>query len=290
MDRGDEPAAPVTTRLGRPGASDRRLRVALAAVAAGLLLAVLKPWDLLPAPPVPRDEVPASADPAVAAPARSGPSPWTRIGEQLACFSGASWTIVLDELDDGRVTRSWTRVEPGPASGPGDPGIVRLHAYADAVPRIGFCPPAAGRPGGGTPAESAARVAPEVEVWRRDPGAAGGAFTIVERRVVAADATGTGGLLLVPAVSPPARASWAPGTYVVRVRLPGVPPDAGRASWFAVELRGPWLGVDAASPPAPAATGAPETEPAPARTSAPETEPAPARTGAPAPSSSRPGG
>jgi hypothetical protein len=263
MDRAPEVDAPATTRLGPPGGPDRRLRLAIALIGVGLAFAVLKPWDLVPSPPsTPDDRAPASAGPGPADPASSLSTPWTGIGDHLACFSSGAWTAVVDELDDGRVTRSWTRVEPGPATGPGDPTIVRLHAYAEAVPRMGFCPPAAtvvaGRP---RPAE--------VDVWRLVQDGAGiDEYAAVGRRVVADDRT-AGGMLLAPAGPPAsreptraARASWPPGTYVFRVRLPGTAPDDVGGSWFAVELRGPWPGLDTTPSPTPEPMPAPAT-PAP---------------------------
>lgn len=256
MGRGDESDAPVTTRLGRAGGSDRRLRLAIAFVGVGLALAVLKPWDLLPsAPPTPDD---ARRPPGPSPAATPGSTPWTQIGDELACFSGRTWMAVVDERDDGRVTRSWTSLEPVPASGPADPAIVGTHAYAEAVLRLGFCAPAA------RAAEGATREM-DVELWRLAPAGVDGDAREVPRRLVAGGTVAAGGALYVPGGPINRRdrtseALWPPGTYVFRIRLAGAGPDDAGTSWFAVELRGPWPGPDRTSPPSPA----PAPTPAPA--------------------------
>jgi hypothetical protein len=211
--------------------------------------------------------------------------------------------VVVDEAgDDARaVARSWTRIEPVPASGPTDPGIATAHAYAEAVPRIGFCAPT--RAGDAGPsADAGTRL--EVAVWRVERAAGPQAASAVPLDL-AVDAGGTfgdGGALYAPpagtsggrgsgdeaagangddASSPAAGAGpgdpeaawsidgaapwrpagwstgptlaevggWPPGTYVFRVDLAGTEPGGGAEGWLAVELRGPWLGPDAAAPP-----------------------------------------
>jgi hypothetical protein len=275
MDRGDDAERPATVRIGPAGGPGRGFRAAAVLVALSLAVAVAKPWDWMDAPsPAPGREgaaPPAAAPGGDAAPAGSSqPAGWTGAGEGLACLSGGSWLAIVDAVDGSRTSRSWTRLVPAPATGPADPGIVRTHLYAEAVPRIGFCAPgAAGGIAGGPGAEvGGARF--RVRAWRLLPGSPA---PIELAPVVVWGGTLTdGGTLYGPpahmapgtpsreardpegawAARGPARAdwspgdavaeeaSWPPGTYVVRVDLPGVAAAGAGPAWFAIELRGPW--------------------------------------------------
>ncbi len=269
MERGNEPAAPVTTRLAGSGGPDRRLRVAIALVATGVALAILKPWDLVPGRSAEADvEAPLESAHALRdAAASPRPTPWTGIGERLACFSGRTWMVVVDERDDGRVTRSWTALAPAPAVGPADLAIVGTHVYAEAVLRLGFCAPAAAT------AEAEARPF-DVDLWRLEHGSNDGDAREVPRRLVAGGTEGVGGALYAPGGridgrDPTAEPAWPAGTYVFRVRLAAVGRAGPDEAWFAVELRGPWRGPDPASP---VPTASPASDPA---SPIPTTSPAP---------------
>ena len=167
MDRGDDADRPPTTRIGPAGGTGRGLSTVVALVALALVVAVLKPWDWLDPPAVaPGRE--GAAIPA-ARPATSptvAPTPashdWTGVGPEVACLSGTRWLAVVDQVDGPTVSRSWTRLDPVPATDPLDAAIAGTHVYADSVQRIGFCAPgAAGAPGSA-----------DVPAWARAPGSA----------------------------------------------------------------------------------------------------------------------
>ncbi len=170
MDRRDDAERPPTTRIGPAGGTSRGLSTVLVLVALALVVAVLKPWDWFAPPAVAPGREGAAIS--AAGPAKSpavAPTPasrdWTGAGPQVACLSGTSWLAIVDQVDGPTVSRSWTRLDPVPATGPLDAAIARTHVYADSVPRIGFCAPgAAGAAGGPGPADAPA--------WAGAPGAA----------------------------------------------------------------------------------------------------------------------
>ena len=198
---------PATVRIGRPGTPDRALRVAAACLVAGLALAFAKPWSWgspAAAPTQAPDVIATPAPAASAVPAALAPRRWTDLGASGSCLSNRLWMAVVDEEDDGgrTVTRSWTRLDPVPASDPTDPGIVRARVYAEAVPRIGFCAPAAA----GT---TERRLA--VAAWRLEPGTAPDEATAVpiEPVILAGGAVADGGALYGPPTS--SRSGIVPG-------------------------------------------------------------------------------
>jgi len=146
MDRGDDAERPPTTRIGPAAGAGRGLSTLVVLVALALVVAVLKPWDWFAPPAVaPGREgaaIPA-ARPATSPPAISTPGShdWTGGGPQVACLSGTSWLAVVDQVNVPVTSRSWTRLDLVPATGPLDPAIARTHVYAESVPRIGFCAP-----------------------------------------------------------------------------------------------------------------------------------------------------
>jgi hypothetical protein len=316
MARGDDAAAdafeaPATSRIRPGGGTGRGLRALVALVAAGLVLAVLKPWDWSPPPTAPgRDGAaipgasPVGSPAASPAPASPAPAPesWTDLSNRVACLSGRLWMAVVDKVDGPTVARTWTRLDPAAATDPADPAIVRLHAYAEAVPRLGFCAPAgadaAGADAGGAPATTPYRV----RAWRLDPAVPGvraSTPAAIDLRIVAGGTRADNGVLYGPppdttpgaaAVSTPdpegawsrgygriprpagwspdadpsaAPGSWPSGTYVFRVDLAGAGPDGSATAWFAIELRGPWAGPLEADAPA-SSDGPAERGPTPA--------------------------
>ena len=199
MDRGDDAERPPTTRIGPAAGAGRGLSTVVVLVALALVVAVLKPWDWLSPPAVaPGREgaaIPA-AGPATSPPVAPTPASrdWTGAGLQVACLSGTSWLAVVDQVDGPVTSRSWTRLDPVPATGPLDPAIARTHVYAESVPRIGFCAPGSagatsirgaagdGAAGDGAAGDGAAGDGREgllVRSWRLTPleGSVGGSGT-----------------------------------------------------------------------------------------------------------------
>jgi hypothetical protein len=281
MERTGDAERPATTRIGPAGGPGRGFRAAAVLVALAIAVAVAKPWDWIDAPsPAPGREgaaIPAASPGGDSSPvAPSRPAGWTGAGERLACLSGGSWLAIVDAVDGSTTSRTWTRLVPVPATGPADPGIVRTHVYAAAVPRIGFCAPRAA--GGGPGAQGAGEGAAEgggqfrVRAWRLLSGSP--AATELAPVVVSGGTFADGGALYGPPAdiaqgTPPRgtrdperawaardaaraewspgdaaaeEASWPPGTYVVRVDVPGADAAGAGPAWFAIELRGPWSG------------------------------------------------
>jgi hypothetical protein len=230
VDRGDAAERPPTTRIGPAGGSGGSLRTAIVLVAFALAVAVVKPWDWIAAPSVAPGREGAAilvAPPTSAKAAQSAPTPaprdWTGAGPQVACTSGTSWLAVVDQVDGPTVSRSWTHLDLVPATDPLDPAIARTHAYADSVPRIGFCAPGSASAAGAPGASAQFRV----RAWRLTPPKAAPAGS------EAAPAGGTGAALPAPreAATGDARAAL-PGAreavlVVLRVVSGGTAADGG---------------------------------------------------------------
>ncbi len=276
MARGDDAAgdafeAPATSRIRPGGGTGRGLRAVVALVAAGLVLAVAKPWDwIAPPPTAPGREGAAIAGASPAGPPARSPIPasaapepetWTDLSDRVDCLSGRLWMAVVDKVDGPTVARTWTRLYPAASTDPADPAIARVHAYAEAVPRLGFCAPTGADAGGG-----AAATPYRVQAWRLDPavpGARASTAEVIDLRIIAGGTRADHGILYGPppdaatggaAASRPdpegawsvggslvprpagwspdagpavAPASWPPGTYVFRVGTGGADGGAG---------------------------------------------------------------
>jgi hypothetical protein len=238
----------------------------VALVVLALVVAVLKPWDWF-APPA---AAPGREGAAISA-ARPATSPtvaptsasrdWTGAGPQVACLSGTSWLAVVDQVDGPTVSRSWTRLEPVPATGPLDTTIAGTHVYADSVPRIGFCAPdtawlgAAGSGGAG-----ADRVPFHLRAWRIRPASAAGprSATEIAPALISGGTLADRGSLYGPPIArslrragPSTDAAWPVGTYVFRIEPMLAGPAGPGVAWFAIELQGPWIGPEGDSTPTP---------------------------------------
>jgi hypothetical protein len=265
---GDDAERPPTTRIGPAGGAGRGLSTVVVLVALALGVAVLKPWDWF-APPAAAPGREGAAIPA-ARPASSptvAPTPasrdWTGAGPQVACLSGTSWLVVVDQAVGPTVSRSWTRVDPVPATGPLDPAIAGTRVYADSVPRIGFCVPDTRVPDpagfGSTMGQGDAPFG--VRAWRIQPASAATgprhATEIAPALVSGGTLADRGSLYGPPVARSPRRgtgsaeAPWQTGTYVFRVELADARPAGLGVAWFAIELRGPWTGLTDATTPAP---------------------------------------
>jgi hypothetical protein len=262
VDRGDDTERPVTTRIGPAGGSGRGLRTAVVLVAVALAVAVVKPWDWIGAPPrAPGREGAAIPVPSPTVAPTPAPRDWTGVGTRIACLSGGSWLAVVDQVDGPTVARSWTRLDPVPATGPTDPAIVRMHVYAASVPRLGFCAPTPAPAPGASGAGPAADDAFRVRAWQLQPapGADGPpeAVEIALAAISGGSADDQGVLYGPPGSHPrprarlPAATAWPIGTYVFRAQQPGAGPSDSSVAWFIVELRGPWMGPAASLGPEP---------------------------------------
>ena len=290
MAREDGPDVPPTTRIGPAGGSGRGLWTIVFLVLAAVGVAVVKPWAWLAEPGLsPAVAISPSAAPAPTA----SPADWTRISDRVVCLADGAWMAVVDEVEGPTTSRSWTLLDLVPASQPTDPDIARVHVYADAVTRIGFCAPAPGgspdasaaAAGGGATGADGAPPSPApflVQAWRLLPGvdATGSAEPVALVPVAGGTGADRGALYGPPPIAPGPRMpggaptptlvaaggspapgtrtpaappSWPPGRYVFRVQ-----PADGSAAWLAIEVRGPWPGVAGpASPAAPAASPGP---------------------------------
>jgi hypothetical protein len=243
------------------------LSTAVVLVALALLVAVLKPWDWFapPAAPPGREGAAAStARPATSPPVAptSASGDWTGAGPRVACVSGTSWLAVVDQVNGPTVSRSWTRLDPVPATDPLDATVAKTRVYADSVPRIGFCAPHAGWLGAaGSPEAGADLTLFHVRAWRIRPASvAAGPRSAAEiaPALVSGGALADGGALYGPPIARNVRrvdlstnAAWPVGTYVFQVEQTGAGPAGRDTAWFAIELRGPWIGPEGDSTPAP---------------------------------------
>jgi hypothetical protein len=236
-------------------------------VALALVVAVLKPWDWfapLVAPPG-RDGAAVSTERPATSPTvapTSAPGDWTGAEPRVACVSGTRWLAVVDQVNEPTVSRSWTRLDLVPATDPLDATIARIHVYADSVPRIGFCAPNTGRlDAAGSPEAGTDLTLFHVRAWRIRPASvAAGPQSAAEitPALVSGGTLAGGGALYGPPISPNVRrvdlsanAAWPIGTYVFQVEQAGAGVAGRNAAWFAIELRGPWIGPEGDSMPAP---------------------------------------
>jgi len=232
--------------VGGPGRPPTVAAAVLALVAAGLVLAVLKPWTVLeepipthrPAPTQPAAVV-ASASPADASPVLAAtPTSFPRGTRVFRCLGGRHWTLVTDETQGAQELPSWTRVDPllG-ATGPDDPAIPWERVGADAVRAIGVCLPGAPSVPGASPDPET--VGATIVVRRpRDP-AWPARWGWEEVGVVpwTGEMAVEGGAMVAP--GPGADGGvWAVGDYVVEVR----PAYVGPSAWFGVRIAGPTAG------------------------------------------------
>ncbi len=214
MNREDAAERPPTTRIEPAGRAGRGLSTLVVLVALALVVAVLKPWDWLAPPNVApgREGAAISAAPPATSPTvapTTASRDWTGALPQVACLSGTSWLAVVDQVNGPVTSRSWTRLDLVPATGPLDPAVARTHVYAESVPRIGFCAPGSA---GATSVRGGAgdgREGLPVRAWRLTPleGPVGGSGTAapsvrqaleIAPPVVSGGTTGEGGALFGP--------------------------------------------------------------------------------------------
>lgn len=209
------------TRLGPIGG---RLGLAIAAAALLVAAAVIKPWPV----PGPTASPPATGvrSPAAAA-VPSAPTASDDGQAGVLCQGTDGWLIVADDVEFGRVVRTWmisdVEYSPGP---PSDSEIPVVVLVSESVERIGLCLPAGlntAHPGGWQGA-----------LWRETltPGVAAG----WQLAAIWMPAAGAGGALAsAGAAKPPAY--WPPGLYALEADVAG----SSSAAWLGllIEASGP---------------------------------------------------
>lgn len=196
--------------------------------AAGIALAILKPWQGA-LPPAVADEHLRSRpveQSASAVPSLSPAEVAARaVRERRQCQSGIGWRVVTMEETGGRRTRTLLFVTPMSVAGsPTDPAIPTAVLYAQHLFGIGFCQPS----GDATlPAWPDARVV----IWTLP--APGRAVPIRQPLTLDAPLAAAGESYFGPPTAL-ATSQWAEGRYVFEVR-----PADGRSApvWFALEYR-----------------------------------------------------
>jgi hypothetical protein len=238
----DDPRQDGTGRLGRDarvvvpvapgGGSDRIARwVAVAVVL--VVVAVVKPWggedgaarSAAGGAPSLRAVAgaPAASSGASRAPARAVDEIDPDV--TLACLEPASWRVASIEAYDRQTIRIWRALDPGAATGPGDPAIPHVLIASEGVAELGWCAPAAGpdRPTGETTVqawslhEGTARALRLVRTGRTPRQSSFGAMY--------GPSSGVAGRQASPV------AGWPAGHYVFRVTL-----EDGDERWFGVDL------------------------------------------------------
>jgi hypothetical protein len=208
-----------------PRSGNRGLALGALLVAAGLGLAVLKPWAGIGSPAYltlpsarPADVVaPSPEAPAVTPPGYSAP------GGQ--CFPGSDWRVFTIETHGGRALRTWLSVTPGDAGSPQDPVIPFVSVVTDRLLALGFC---VGSGQGGPGPLAGARA------WAID--AVGAAVPLDLAPLVAYMPHEPDlGAVYQPPAEPGGTAgvTWSPGRYVFAVNQG---PATGDAHWFGVEV------------------------------------------------------
>jgi hypothetical protein len=238
--------SPQLTRIAGPG---RGPGVALAAAAAFLVLAILKPWTAVPgfeAGGSPGTGAggpnPEQATGSGAAPQGSSASPSDTVSDlERHCPQPAGWRVFAHERWSGGTVRSWKSLTPArDASGPLDPTIPVVQVTSQQIPLLGYCAPWRGPD---QPPDTAA-----VSAWRLVPNdrlASRGGDTQAQmaellrlQRVLPGEATILGALYAPPSVAgaPPNRGpraieSWPAGLYVF-----GLVDGGGFQRWWTVEV------------------------------------------------------
>lgn len=258
---GTEPSGgrePTEAQHVVPRGNNRGLLLGAAVIGLLLVLAVLKPWGVpggAAVPGSPSAGPAAAASPGPTATPSATPPGYGAPGGQ--CFADSDWRIFTIETHRGQPQRTWLSLEPGPATGPGDPAVPFVAVVTDRLLALGFC--VGSGPKGPLPLT-------EVRAWASTP--AGRDVPVALAPLVASmpHDPDLGAIYRPPPASTgAARTVWAPGRYVFAVRQG---PLAGDEWWFGVEViaapsasAGP---TASAVPGAPAAPGAsPAASPAP---------------------------
>jgi hypothetical protein len=228
---------------------DRGLTAGAVVAAVFVIVAVLKPWDLLGL--APRPDQPAAPMAPDRSPPRiaSGGSAGGDHSTSDQCYYTSGWRVYTLLPIGSRNVRSWSAVRPVRAQGPDDVRIDMARIVADGVPVLGYCTPARGR--------------------ERPPGSATtSAWQLTEDRlhqeldlvpIQSANPTGrsTQALYRPPWPAGPGEAPlWLPGRYAFRI---SDGPEGRYERWFGVEIVSP--SVVAAGSPSPRPSPSPSPAP-----------------------------
>ena len=206
--------------LVRVRGTERTLWLVIGAVAAVVVLAVLKPWGT---PAAPSGRLPAPSAPAANAETPAAASAAPSAGSEH-CFNDDAWRLVTVERSRERPLRSWIAVEPVAASGPRDARIATVRIVGRQVFGLGFC----------APVDVARGIEPADAVLWIPGGARPARVALSDLRPLRgfSPRAGRGEVYRAPGDATP-RSGWREGRYLFEIR--GVAPT-GRSLWFAFEL------------------------------------------------------
>jgi hypothetical protein len=184
------------------------------AVTAVIVLAIVKPWDLVPAG---SGRSPgAESSPSVLPPAAAQASPAVAPPTRARCYSREGWRLVTVERTENSEIRTWIAVGPVPATGPADPRIPSVRVVVGPFQGLGFCAPEAASPAQGV-------------LWLMQADAPQPiALTSLEPLDGEAEAD-RGVAFAAPDELRQREASWPSGRYVFEIRTAGTT----RSLWFA---------------------------------------------------------
>lgn len=241
------PAGPAVTASARITAGSARWRLSLAAVAAFLVIAILKPWGATTPAAGSRTNVSPPPDRQLIA---AAPRDDDLADLRSNCDEPFGWRVYSREGPiTGMPFRVWSSVTPAiSADGPTDPSIP-LVQVAPTIEALGYCAPWRGPE---APPEGVAVAAWELEAGPRqgDPITARPLSLVAVAPVRPSQFTG---LYHEHDASRPSAShgrdeTWPHGQYVFRVAADGW------ARWWAVEVSVPWASV-------PPSDGAPSLRP-----------------------------
>ena len=217
------------------------LRLGLAAAVLLVIVAIAKPWmGALPATPASRSPVstsgagsaspdaaatqpPATQPPATQPPATSGATPGEADVLSGLCQSHAGWLVVVDDLELGRIVRTWLAVDvvsEDPGLEPAQSAIPVATLVSGDVRQLGFCQP-------DVPAESS--MPPWTgRLWWQAPGSPADARTLVGRLSVPA---GSGGAVVEPQAGAPV--AWPSGLYLLEIDMAG----STTSAWLGMRIK-----------------------------------------------------
>jgi hypothetical protein len=208
-----------------------RIRLGLAAAAFLVIAAIAKPWpggnpaEPATSSPVAVSETASTSDIAAATPPRATSKATPGEDDVLSglCQSHAGWLIVVDDMELGRVVRTWlviNAVSEGPGEAPVQSAIPVATLVSGDVRQLGFCQPDVSA-GSSMPSWTG-------RLWWQAPGGSATARKLVGRLAAAA---GSGGAVAEPPAG--ASAAWPSGLYLLEIDLTG----STTSAWLGVLIK-----------------------------------------------------